>query len=253
MTAGSSSDSVAQALADLAALPGALIVFNHPLWDLAGVGPTVHARLVRAFLGMHRPHLHALEINGYRASLENRSVEPLAAALGMPVVSGGDRHGLEPNRILNLTNATTFAAFAAEVRDGVSNVVVMPEYRRNLSLRVLSSAAAVLRSRRSRRAERLRWTDRVSWEVGGRVGTLSSRWPNGGSLTVRSAVAAFSVLTSPVLLPVTGSALLAADGSLSRQSARVEPFDRRAAARPSESDRPAVPVPPAPAPEWTAR
>ncbi len=33
-----------------------------------------------------------------------------------PVISGGDRHGCEPNGVINLTAARTFSEFAQEVR-----------------------------------------------------------------------------------------------------------------------------------------
>ena len=40
----------------------------------------------------------------------------LAEEFQTTAVSGGDRHGTEPNAVLNLTNAGVFGEFAHEVR-----------------------------------------------------------------------------------------------------------------------------------------
>jgi hypothetical protein len=218
-------EAVTEALADLDALGDTLVVFNHPHWDLADVGADAHARSVREFLDGHGRWIHALELNGYRSWRENDSVRPLAAALGLPLISGGDRHGAAANAILNLTRARTFTDFVAEVRGGVSHVVVMPEYRQHLATRILSSASDVLRSNPAHPPGLQRWTDRVSWDTGGTLRKLSYRWPDGGPFWVRSAVGAFSVLTSPAVLPVIGAALELSEGVLAR-SAPVSPAGR---------------------------
>src|SRR5262249_24068057 len=70
---------------------GVLIVFNHPLWDLAGVGDEAHAVSLREFLDAHRSRLHAVEINGYRSWRENGGVRQLSAERRLPLISGGDR------------------------------------------------------------------------------------------------------------------------------------------------------------------
>jgi hypothetical protein len=192
-------DAVGDALHDLHGMREALIVFNHPLWDLAGAGEQ-HLPLVRSFLERYGACVHALEMNGYRSWNENQQVGRLSEACGLPIIF-----------------ATSFAEFAAEIRRGLSHVVVMPEYRTSLSSRILASASDVLRARRARSCQE-RWTDRISWDTGNHVRTLSSLWPNGGSLWVRSAVATFSVLSHPLVLPMTGSALLAAEGALARSA-----------------------------------
>jgi hypothetical protein len=57
------------------------------------------------------------------------------------VVSGGDRHGCEPNATVNLTAATTFADFVDEIRlERRSQVVLMPQYFEPLRHRLLESA-----------------------------------------------------------------------------------------------------------------
>jgi hypothetical protein len=190
---------------------GVLVVFNHPIWDLADVGEVTHAVSLRAFLEGYQPLLHAVEINGYRSWRENGAARQLSIERGMPLISGGDRHGLASNAVVNVTRATTFAEFTAEVRDGVSHVVVMPEYEEHLAARILASVGHVLASYPDR-AGRQRWTDRVSCETDGEVRPLSYHWPNGGPLWVRAAVGTFRVVTTPAALRVWRAVLHRADG-----------------------------------------
>jgi len=128
-------------LHELDAIPEVLIVLNHPYWDAEAVAPGRHAEALSEFLGEFRSVLHAVEINGLRSRRENRAVVELAEACGLPAVSGGDRHGCEPNAVLNLTSASTFAGFVSEVRqEGRSTILQMPQYFENLRLRLLESA-----------------------------------------------------------------------------------------------------------------
>jgi len=128
-------------LHELDANPELLIVLNHPYWDAEGAAPGRHGEALSELLGEFRPVLHALEVNGLRSRRENRAVLELAEACGLPVVSGGDRHGCEPNAVLNLTNASTFAGFVSEVRqDNRSTILQMPQYFDNLRLRLLESS-----------------------------------------------------------------------------------------------------------------
>lgn len=184
-----------------------LVVLNHPLWDLAGVGAARHRTLLRRFLHEHRSRIHALEINGYRSRVENGRVRRLAAEMDMPLISGGDRHALAPNAILNLTAARTPAEFVDEIRAGVSHVVVMPEYQRHIGERVLAAAADVMRHYRAHAGGRHRWMDRVWWESADGVRPISHHWPDGGPMWVRTAVAVFRVVSSPAVLPVVGTLL----------------------------------------------
>lgn len=211
-TARRSSDRLGDLLADLSRQPDLLVVFNHPCWDLAGIGDEEHAKQLRCFVSGHRSQIHALELNGYRSSGENVSVQTLARTTGLPVISGGDRHGCAANALLNVTRAETFAEFAVEVRDGVSDVVVMPEYRQPLAVRMLAAAVDVMRSYRSYPVGRRHWTDRVSWETAGTVRPLSYHWPRGGPLWVRGGVAALRAIGSPIMLRVIRVALEAMDG-----------------------------------------
>ncbi len=189
-------------LDNLNGVPGLLLVFNHPMWDLACVGDQVHVDLLRQFLLEHGPMMHALEINGYRSRRENGRVRALAAELDMPLISGGDRHALAPNAVVNLTTARTFEEFACQVRAGESHVVVLPEYQQPTELRKLAAAADVVRHYRAYPKGRRHWTDRVTWDWKDGVQPLSHHWPGGGPFWVRSAIAAFRVASSPVVLPL---------------------------------------------------
>jgi hypothetical protein len=105
-------------LAMLNEIPSVLVILNHPLWDIELVGERRHALLLRDFVRKHGRWIHAFEINGFRSWSENKAVIELAEALGIPVATGGDRHGCKPNTVINLTNASTFEEFVDEIRDG---------------------------------------------------------------------------------------------------------------------------------------
>ncbi len=96
--------------------PNVLVVFNHPLWDLYLIGQEKHEFLVNEFLQKNGAYLHALELNGLRNWDENRAVRRLAEKWNMLLISGGDRHGVEPNANINLTNAASFTEFVHEIR-----------------------------------------------------------------------------------------------------------------------------------------
>lgn len=148
-------------LHELAARPRTLVVFNHPLWDEAGVGAERHTESARAFLRRFCSHIHAMELNGFRPWHENRRVLAFAAAAGKPLISGGDRHTTEPNSILNLTNAGTFAEFAEEVRTGWSQVLILNHYRQSFGLRVLHNLREALRTFKDHALGWARWSDRA--------------------------------------------------------------------------------------------
>jgi len=125
-----------------------LIILNHPYWVEHGCRRAHHEEVLPCFLRRLRPFLHALELNGFRPWRENERVCALAQRAGLPLISGGDRHGLEPNANINLTQARTFAEFAEEVRHDVrSNVLFMPQYRRNLTARIARTVGEVVASR----------------------------------------------------------------------------------------------------------
>jgi hypothetical protein len=132
-------------LAALAAIPQVLLVFNHPLWDLPGVGKAIHRNSVRDLLSVAQPFLHAFELGGLREWKENAEVIELARAYQKPYIAGGDRHGCEPSALLNLTNAASFSEFVAEVRQGHSHVLAMPQYAESNWVRVYHTVLDVIR------------------------------------------------------------------------------------------------------------
>jgi hypothetical protein len=139
-----------------------LIVFNHPLWDEGQIGAALHTECVDSFLARFRPFIHALELNGLRPWKENRDVAAFAASEWIPVISGGDRHGREPNACVNLTNATTFPEFVEEVRkDGWSDVLFMGQYREALKLRIVQNMCDILEDDPRHSLGWTKWSDRV--------------------------------------------------------------------------------------------
>ncbi|WP_321475459.1 hypothetical protein [uncultured Paludibaculum sp.] len=157
----------------LAEDPSVLIVFNHPLWDEKGLAPGEHERAAREFLRLHRPWIHALELNGLRPWSDNRRVLRWARESSLPAVAGGDRHGCEPNVLLNVTNACTFHEFVEEVRDeGLSRVLAMPAYRQPRGRRITADVLSVF----SRQADGSRWTDRVLVQRQGTLVSLRELW-----------------------------------------------------------------------------
>lgn len=148
-------------LAMLNSYPETLIVLNHPLWDEKGIGYIQHAQVLTNFLQCYRRWVHGIELNGLRPWSENRQAIWLGREMDLPVVSGGDRHGLEANSILNLSHERTFAEFIYEVRyKRRSHVVFMPQCRESHKLRILRMVVDVLRDYPEHQG-RVKWSDRV--------------------------------------------------------------------------------------------
>ncbi len=146
--------------------PSCLLVWNHPLWDQSTIGAVGHRATLLELFGEIGQWIHAVELNGLRPSHENRGVMELAKELNRTLISGGDRHGREPNANINLTNAASFAEFAEEVRDGQSEVLFLPQYREPFRLRVLKGLCEVL-SDCPDLAGRERWLDRILFSPDG--------------------------------------------------------------------------------------
>jgi hypothetical protein len=126
-------------LRELHESPQVMIVFNHPLWDLHKVG-AVHLAEVKRFIAEAGASLHAIELNGLRHVRENKETAELAKQTGHLVISGGDRHGLEPNANINLTSASSFTEFVEEIRvERVSHVHFMEQYQGRWEQRILRS------------------------------------------------------------------------------------------------------------------
>ena len=170
-------------LAELDEQPGALIVFNHPLWDLYRIGKDRHNMLVNEFLAVHGQHVHAIELNGLRDWNENREVTRLAARWNQLLISGGDRHGVEPNANLNLTRAASFTAFVCEIRrDRESHVLFMPQYAEPWKHRILRGTLDAVRNYPEFPEGSRRWDERVYHpDVDGILRPLASLWSCGNS------------------------------------------------------------------------
>jgi hypothetical protein len=185
-------------------IPGVLIVLNHPLWDIEMVGRERHEILLKSFIKEHGRRIHAFEINGYRKWSENKAVIEMAEALNIPVVTGGDRHGCQPNTVINLSNAATFEEFVEEIRvDKRSEIVLMPEYKQPIHSRQLQSFSEILKNYPEHPEGWQRWFDRIRCDVGdGRgIRPLSDYWKRGGPTWLRWAIWTLGVMGSPRLRP----------------------------------------------------
>ena len=163
--------------------PNVLVVFNHPMWDLYIIGKEKHQFLVNEFLQKNGAYLHALELNGLRNWDENRAVRRLAEQWNMLLISGGDRHGVEPNANVNLTNAASFTEFVHEIRrQKISNVLFMPQYAEPWKHRVLQSTIDAVRHYPEFPQGSRTWDERVYHpDANGVVRPLSELWPNGSA------------------------------------------------------------------------
>jgi hypothetical protein len=134
---------------------------------------------------------------------ENRRVLPLAEGFGIPVVAGGDRHGRLPNAIVNLTPAATLEEFAADLRAGRrTDCAVYPEYWDPFAARLLQGARDALGYDRNHHAGRNAWVDRVFFQSERGEQAVSSIWPDGAPLWLRSSVTITRLLGSSSLRPL---------------------------------------------------
>jgi len=180
-TANPSDARLTEILSALHAEPNVLIVFNHPMWDLYLVGKDKHQFLVNEFLLKNGQFLHALELNGLRHWEENRATRQLAEAWNMLLISGGDRHGVEPNANINLTNATSFTEFVHEIRrERKSDLLFLPQYAEPWKHRILQSTIDAVRNYPEFPQGSRNWDDRVYHpDAHGVVRPLSEIWPDG--------------------------------------------------------------------------
>jgi hypothetical protein len=167
--------------AELDETPGVLIIFNHPLWDLYRIGKDRHAVLVNEFLAIYGQYIHALELNGLRDWKENREVSMLAGKWNQLVISGGDRHGVEPNANVNLTHATSFTEFVNEVRrERQSHILFMPQYAEPWKHRILQSTLDAIRDYPHFPEGSRRWDERVYHpDANGVIRPISELWDKG--------------------------------------------------------------------------
>jgi len=182
-TAHPSDARLTEILAGLHHEPNVLVVFNHPMWDLYLIGKEKHQFLVNEFLQKSGAFIHALELNGLRNWDENRAVRRLAEKWNMLLLSGGDRHGVEPNANVNLTNATSFTEFVHEVRrEKRSNVLFLEQYTEPWKHRILQSTIDAIRHYPDFPQGSRSWDDRVFHpDAAGVVRPLSELWPKGSA------------------------------------------------------------------------
>jgi hypothetical protein len=184
--------------------PNVLVVFNHPIWDLFLIGQEKHEFLVNEFLQKYGAWLHAVELNGLRNWEENRETRRLAERWNMVLISGGDRHGVEPNANINLTNATNFTDFVHEVRrERTSKVLFMPQYAQPWKHRLLQSTLDALRDYPDFPQGSRTWDERAYHpDAHGVVRPLNEIWPKRHApLSIQCVIKAVQMLGSR---PVSG-------------------------------------------------
>jgi len=106
----------------------------------------------------------------------------------MLLISGGDRHGVEPNANLNLSNAASFTEFVHEIRhEKMSNMLFMPQYAEPWKHRLLQSTIDAIRHYPEFPQGSRTWDERVYHpDANGVVRPLSELWPNGAPPRVMS-------------------------------------------------------------------
>jgi len=213
---------LSEMLAELDELPGVLIVFNHPLWDLYRIGEEKHRVLINDFLAVYGQYCHAVELNGLRHWDENREVTKLAAQWNQLLISGGDRHGIEPNANLNLTRAASFTEFVQEVRyERHSHVLFMPQYAEPWKQRILNSTLAAIRNYPDFPEGSQRWDERVYHpDADGNMRVLSELWRTGRAPVYLNAVLAFVRLLGAA--PVSSGLRLAWNDTSAMRTALAE-------------------------------
>jgi hypothetical protein len=189
--------------------PNVLVIFNHPLWDLYLIGQERHEFLVNQFLQTNGAWLHALELNGLRHWDENRAVRRLAEKWNMLLISGGDRHGVEPNANINLTNATSFTEFVHEIRrQKKSDMLFMPQYAQPWKHRLLQSTIDAIRHYPEFPQGSRTWDERVYHpDANGVVRPLSELWPSGSA--PRAMTWALGLVQLMGIAPVSGGLRMA--------------------------------------------
>ncbi len=185
-------------------IPDVLVIFNHPIWDIEMVGKERHQTLLDAFIVKHGRWIHAFEINGFRTWSENKAVMEMADQLGFPVVSGGDRHGCQPNSVVNLSHSNNFSEFAEQIRrDRFSEVVLMPHYYQPLAWRQMESFGEILTHYGDFPEDRQKWIQRVFVQIDDRgVQPLSFFWKRGGPKWLKVANSVLTGLGHPSMRPV---------------------------------------------------
>jgi hypothetical protein len=149
-------------LAMLHEIPDTLIVLNHPMWDLVDLGKERHVEALNDFTTALGMFMHAFELSGVRSWAENRATLHFAETWNLLTIGGGDRHGAEPNAVLNLTNARSFSEFVQEIRhERRCHVLFMPQYAEPFTLRMFQSVLDVVREYPDYPEGSRHWDERV--------------------------------------------------------------------------------------------
>jgi hypothetical protein len=185
--------------------PEVLVILNHPVWDIELIGQKGHDRALRTFIREFGKWIHAIEINGFRPWSENQGAIELAEQLSLPIVSGGDRHCLHPNTMLNVTNCENFTDFVGEVRqEKLSKVVVLPDYREPIAFRQVRSMAQILGNYPEFPADRQNWSQRVYFDCEDGKGAcpLVEHWNGHGPRWYEWGIGILHILGHPAMLPI---------------------------------------------------
>ena len=186
-------------------LPGVLVILNHPIWDIELVGPRGTKCCLRTLLRRTAGGYMRSRSMVFAHGRKIKRVIEMAEALGIPIATGGDRHGCKPNTVINLTNADTFEEFVHEIRvEKKSEVVMMPEYEQPLHSRQMQSFAEILKHYPEFEENRQKWFERVFFDTGdgkGVVSLSSHGWRLGGPKWLRAAIWTLGFLGSPEMRP----------------------------------------------------
>src|SRR5262249_53002931 len=64
--------------------PDVLVILNHPMWDLAGIGTERHSSTLNNFVAKYGMFIHAFELGGLRSWEENQRTLHLAEGWNLP-------------------------------------------------------------------------------------------------------------------------------------------------------------------------
>lgn len=208
-------------LSELHEIGQVLVVFNHPMWDLYRIGKARHDVLVNEFLAVYGQYIHALELNGLRDWKENRETATLAGKWNQLVISGGDRHGVEPNANVNLTRAVSFTEFVYEVRrERQSHVLYMPQYAEPWKHRILQSTLDAIRNYPHFPESSQRWDQRVFHpDTRGEMRPLSELWAGESRRAPRWIEGTLAAVRAMGHAPLSGTLRYAWDDSAKMRAA----------------------------------
>jgi hypothetical protein len=118
------------------------------------------------------------------------------------LISGGDRHGLEPNAVINLTRARTFTEFVEEIRvEKRSHLHVMDQYQERWEQRIVRSTLNAVTDFPEFMPGWQRWDERVFHpDANGQMRSLRSLWATGEPpLAVRTAIGITRMFAKPTV------------------------------------------------------